>query len=289
MNNKKKNMRFTRSSYKRKLIVFGVSIFMSLALSATGFAAWVISKDTQKEANGGIEIGAVTEASISITDIEFIADPTKDPAEEEIQNFVFEPLADDTNGRVRFDGESKPENLDVMFTWKVGNYQTVGDVYVDFKLPATVYQAVENNWIALPNSPALTVLSDNETIDGKSYKVVRYTIQTAQNKITADGSTTDGILTYDVSADGTEVTFTMELAFSWGTVFGGINPGIYYDTTGADVSYEELKAELNEFKATLHGITYNAEFEALSEADKKAQYDAKPIDTYYIVINAKVA
>ena len=295
--NKTKNMRFTRHSYKRKLVIFGVSIFMSIALSATGFAAWVISKDTKKQLEGSVEIGAVTEASVEITDMSFIGT-------ENDKNFRFEPLENDTSGRVRYDGNSLPENLDVEFTWKIKNYQIVSDVFVEFKLPSTVYDAVERDWIALPNG---FEMSAPEEIDDKEYTVLKYRIQDPKNpddpkpKITNSGSTTDGILSYEVTKDETtglakEVVFTMKIAFEWGEAFKGDNPGIYYDKAYADdiiagenVPYETVKATLNEFKATLHGITYNEEFEAKSEEAKANDYVDNPIGKYYIVINATVA
>ena len=37
--NTNKSYRLTRSSYRRKIITFGVSVFTSLALIATGFAS----------------------------------------------------------------------------------------------------------------------------------------------------------------------------------------------------------------------------------------------------------
>ena len=286
--NKNKNMRFTRRSYKRKLIIFGVSIFMSIALSATGFAAWVISKDTAKDTNGQVQIGAVTEASVEISDISFIGD---------VNNFIFEPLENDTTGRVRYDGTSNPENLGVEFTWTIKNYQIVSDVFVEFKLPAAVYTAVEKQWVSLSDKFELSAPTEK---DGTAYTVLKYKIQDSTNKITDDGSK-DGIVEYTVTKDEStglpkEVVFTMKIDFEWGDVFNGDNPGIYYDksyeddpTGGVNVSYADLKATLNEFKATLHGITYNAEFEALSETDKAAQYTQKPIKDYFIVINATVA
>lgn len=294
---KNKNMRFTRHSYKRKLVIFGVSIFMSIALSATGFAAWVISKDTKKEMNGTVEIGAVTEASVEITDMSFLGN-------ENDRTFRFEPLENDTTGRVRYDGKSLPENLDVEFTWTIKNYQIVSDVFVEFKLPATVYKAVTEGWLSLP---AGFEMSAPEEIGGKEYTVLKYRIQDPKNpddpkpKITTDGSTTDGILSYKVTKDETtglakEVEFTMKIAFKWGDAFKGDNPGIYYDrtyendaTAGTAVPYETVKATLNEFKATLHGITYDEAFEAKSEEDKAKDYVDNPIGNYYIVINATVA
>lgn len=37
--------KLTRNSYKRKIILFGVIVFMSIALISTGFAAWVMSQE----------------------------------------------------------------------------------------------------------------------------------------------------------------------------------------------------------------------------------------------------
>ena len=309
---KRKNTRYTRRSYKRKLIVFGVSIFMSLALSATGFAAWVISKDAEKKADGAVEIGAVTEASVEITEIQFLDDKKDPSADARHKSFIFEPLASDTTGRVRYDGTSEPENLDIEFTWKVSNFQIVGDLFVDFKLPVEVYTAIEKNWIALPEQFVILdgveeiTVGEGEKATKSNYKVARYVIQDIDQETpkridpagTGDNYV-DNILKYDVTktAEGiiTDVTFTMKIAFKWGSVFDSLNPGIYYDkdyddlTKGANIEHEKVKATLNEFKATLHGITYNTEFEAKTEAEKAEAYEANPIEKFYIVINAKVA
>lgn len=289
--NIKRSTRLTRRSYRRKLIMFGVSVFMSLALTATGFAAWVLSKNAEVEESGSVEIGAVTESSIDITEIAFIKD---NDVQLNPDHFIFEPLESDTTGRVRYDGSSQPENLDVKFTWTINNFQIVGDVFVDFKVPETVYTAIEKNWISLPN--AFELLPSVEQISGENYKVLRYSIQDATKKITSDVALTeDGVLSYKVTKDGdgviTAVEFTMNIAFSWGTEFNTMNPGLYYDidNVGKEIAYETVKATLNEFKATLHGIEYNQTFENLSEVDKNTLYDENPISTYLIVINAKVA
>jgi len=306
----KKNMRYTRRSYKRKLVIFGVSIFMSLALCATGFAAWVISKDTNKTADGEVQIGAVTEASVEISDIKFVKDRTNLEDDGPV-NFVFEPKADDTTGRVRADRDNNTpsENMNVLFTWSIKNYQIVSDVYVDFKIPLSVYEAIENKWITLPSEfeiqPGTVKIPDTE--EGKEYKIARYKIQYTDAdgqlvRITDSGETNDKIVSYTVQYSETDptvidnVTFVMEIKFGWGQVFNGLNPGIYYDTPyendlekGKGVSYEDLKATLNEFKATLHGIEYNATFEGYSEAKKAEEYEKNPIPTYFIEINATVA
>lgn len=299
--NIKRSVRLTRRSYRRKLIMFGASIFASLALVATGFAAWVLSNDAKKEESGEVVIAAVHEESVDISDIQFIKDDPNNEAEK-ADSFIFEPLESDTLGRVRYDGSSDPENLDVKFQWSIDNYQIVGNVYVDFKIPATVYSAIEAGWIDIDvkdaNETSGFELRSDETIKNEqnadvSYKVLRYYIQNQQGAITAADQSEDGVVSYTVEKDGdtvSKVTFTMNIAFTWGDEFDGLNPGIYYDTpyedgvSGANVEYEDVKKTLNELKATLHGLTYD-EYMELEESEIE---DLK-VENYIIVINAEVA
>lgn len=39
--------KLTKNSYKRKVILFGVLLFMSIALISTGFAAWIMSTNAK--------------------------------------------------------------------------------------------------------------------------------------------------------------------------------------------------------------------------------------------------
>lgn len=306
-----KNVRLTRRSYRRKLIMFGVSIFMSLALVATGFAAWVLSNDANAKQSGAVELAAVHEESVDISNITFIKDDNSNDREKADQ-FTFEPLANDKLGRVRYDGTSHPENLDVKFQWTIDNYPIVGEIFVDFKVPATVYTAITNGWLALdmkdgPDDTGFELVGEESMKNGGStdieYKVLRYYVQTTQGAINADGSSTDGVVSYTVEKPDdvvSSVTFQMNIKFSWGRVFDGKNPCIYYDTPnsdptyGANIAYKDVKKTLNEFKATLHGLTLEEDFNidtfnGLPESDKASLYEASPIPSYYIVINAQVA
>ena len=84
--------KLTRNSYKRKIILFGVFVFMSIALISTGFAAWVMSADDKVEDDGNVDVGVVKDSTIDI-----IFDD-----EDYIKNFefLFEPAA----GDVKADG-----------------------------------------------------------------------------------------------------------------------------------------------------------------------------------------
>jgi hypothetical protein len=131
---------------------------------------------------------------------------------------------------------------------------------------------------------------DTTQVEGKKYYVYTYNIGANKAAGTVD---VDDYFSYTVTDDAGVKTMQCELTlkFNWGTEFKGQNPGLYYDTDvdGKAVPFETVKATLNEFKATLHGITYNAEFEAKSEDEKAAAYAANPIDKYFVIINAEVA
>ena len=58
--------KLTRNSYKRKIILFGVFVFMSIALISTGFAAWVMSQNAKEEVSGNVNVSTMTDASVSI-------------------------------------------------------------------------------------------------------------------------------------------------------------------------------------------------------------------------------
>lgn len=282
------HLRLTRSSYKRKLIMFGVSIFTALALSATGFAAWVLSQDAKGTVDGNITVGAIDEANIAITNLAFTSG---------MDAFVFEPREDDEDGRVRNDGVNF-ESLTAEINWSLSNYQSVGEITVDLKLPASVKAAIDANYLALP--AGMTLLTDassnpvTETIEEKTYYVARYTIAaglTASGNLTDGASTPNNIGEYTVTEtdDIKNATFTLGLTFGWGSAFNYENPGVYFDTTAASADYNTVKSTLLTFKLMLHGVTYDATHLEMSEEALDAIYAANPIPNFQILVTAKVA
>ena len=53
--------KLTKKSYKRKRVLMGLALFMSIALVSTGFAAWVISSSVEKEGEGHVSAGTVSD------------------------------------------------------------------------------------------------------------------------------------------------------------------------------------------------------------------------------------
>ncbi len=147
----------TRNSFKRKAIIFGVMIFMSIALISTGFAAWIISTNAKDSQTGNIEVGVVTEKNIKIENVTF-----KDGK----KSFIFEPKESDTTGRVRNDG-SNFESLSVTIEGTIENVGFLDVLTITLTLPETMKTAASatKNYIVLPEcaSSAQEVTVDRTT------------------------------------------------------------------------------------------------------------------------------
>lgn len=147
----------TRNSFKRKAIIFGVMIFMSIALISTGFAAWIISTNAKNSQTGNIEVGVVTKKNIKIEDVKF---------KDNKKSFIFEPKETDNTGRVRNDG-SNFESLSVTIEGKITNVEYLKTLMITLNLPATLSTAASatKNYIVLPEcaSSAKEVTVNRET------------------------------------------------------------------------------------------------------------------------------
>ena len=246
-------LRLTRRSFRRKLIMFGVSIFSSLALTATGFAAWVLSQDANQKADGSIDVATVTDKTIEMSEITFV----------DKNSYSFD--ADktdigDTSGRVRWDGESDGESLVVQAQWSITNCDFVDKHVVEFLIPSGIQDAIDHNYIVIPTG--LTQKMDGETpVTEKSddqkttYYVYTYT---APSYDRLKQVTSDGPMSWTIDQDNDrKVNFTLDLTFKWGSAFGGVNPGFYYDTdpVGATVSNVLVEKNLRQLKLDAHSVT----------------------------------
>ncbi len=320
-----KTKRLTRRSFRRKLIMFGASIFASLAVTATGFAAWVLSQDAVAETEGGVEVGSVSDVGVEIKDLEFLKDGTTP-----INNFVFEPAKDDNDGRVRWDSKAqtpKYEDLDLNLSWTVTNYQNVTSSFIEFKVPANIQAAIDNGYIStpvgftpVPKSETETNVQKTEVIEGATYYIYQYTF----SPITTTGH--DDVADWTVKDEngGKNIDFDFILKFNWGKEFSadgtegsiGQNPSVYYDSPYADttrgdgVDIEVVKETLIRLKATIFGVT-DADADAarskmadssiatgltdiidilalMTAEEQDAFYETKSAPTYYFVVHAKV-
>lgn len=155
--------KLTRNSYKRKIILFGVIVFMSIALISTGFAAWVMSQEKKQSTSGNVTVGAVTEGNIEV-----ILDPLT------VKDFKFEPKKSDTTVRVRNDGTNF-ESLTVTVTGTIKNTQFLKEATIKMNVKDAVKQAETAGYIILPecaNSEVVLTLTESGTNEKKfSYNI----------------------------------------------------------------------------------------------------------------------
>lgn len=226
----------TRSSYKRKIITFGVSIFASLSLIATGFASWVLSTGADRDGEGNVEVGTVTESSISISEIEFDEDTGS--------TVSFNADSNDTNGKLRYGDDANVEidyeNMTITFSGTVSNVSILDAIIVKMTVPAGVQAAAAANYIVLPEcateTNGVTIVNDGQKVED----------------VNADSG---DAWTWTPNVEEGTATFTYSIVFEWGTAFGGVNPGYYFDDDefalpdGVTDINDHIVAELNNFRS----------------------------------------
>ena len=273
----KKTRTLTRNSFKRKILVFGASIFASLALFATGFAAWVISNNATADINGGnVTVGVTDNASVEIKDLEWSPDGAN--------SIYFEPVDGDVTGRVRHKAGDNAENLAVKFTYTLTQFEYVVTHDLKIAVPVSIHNAIEAGYITLPGWTAGSLESGAATVD---YTIELDTAAIAAFQQDSNANTlNNGSFKITKSGNNANVEFTLQ--FGWGDYFGGMNPSTYYDTEdsdgvngGADVADDQLKTQLDTFRAMVYGVEYNDYKEMTIE-----QLEALTGPTFVVTINA---
>lgn len=208
--------KFTRKFYNKKLVALGLSSFMGIGLTSTGFAAWVMSKDANEAPEGNVNVAVITDASAKIE----LDEPATYDAQKKLWSlndaFSFDAKATDNQGRIRFGGTGAGEDLSLTISgYLTGNEGIKYDLTAQVVLPEGVKNALDQGYIAWA--------------DGTDY-------QTTQ--------------TIELSEDD---KFTITLSFVWGEKFASMNPSEYYDVheTGKATDDETMNAELAAFHSVI--------------------------------------
>lgn len=264
----RRSRKITRNSYKRKVVLFGILVFLSIALISTGFASWVMSQGAKQESNGNVTVGVVADSNLKFEVFELTTDTwnfypneeTIDPEDGEWKyetkqlklneySFNFEPIATDDTGRVRVDGKNV-EALHLVIKAVISPEEFIDTVSISLTIPQGIKAAADAGYIILPECAVLE--GEKATIN-----------------IKVGGETEAGSLKSETNDNGeptgrAELNYRIE--FKWGEKFGFLNPGLYYDTdnSGMLVSDDEAKATLEKFRALVYGYDYN-EFVTLKQ------------------------
>ncbi len=235
-------------SYK-KAVTIGVAAFSAVALLTTGAAAFVLTNEATKDTTGNINVGTVVDKGLEIS----ITPPEKG-------YFMLDADTTDSTGRVQYskEGEQTP------------------NMHVD--IAGTITKGADINWSDVALTFTFTVLDAEGKVD-KSTEFKKY--------VTTDTGATEYeylTLTYTdtkagtpdntakkacpVGGEGTPLTvsdtdgtFDLDLVLNWGSVFGNINPSLYYDAAGASTSFSDVKTALNNLYS-LNGLKFKVTLEA---------------------------
>jgi hypothetical protein len=226
--------KITRRSYKRKKIVMGLALFGAIGLVSTGFAAWVLSASATDNQSADIKVGMVEENNMKFQNVKISGIDTN-PESSTVGQLVelaegdriysFNPAYNDNNGRVRFGrgAENKDigERLSLKITGEINQAQNLDTLTITLdEVSDKIQEAVTKGYINLP------VFDNSGDI---SYTIV------------------------DPAAAVQVARFEVDVAFTWGDTFGGVNPGVYYDedVNGKLIGIDEVQSTLEDMHSLL--------------------------------------
>ncbi len=200
----------------------GALIFVAVVLIVTGIAIWLLFSALGGTLGGGITVAGVIDSPldfgrISIDGIEVDLDSADHHVD---TGFSFDSAKDDYAGRLMWNG-TDCEKLTVDVDVVIEHSRYLQQFEYCLELPQGVIDAAAQGYLDI-----------GDYYDWEKQEARRI-------ELTLD----EGI--FFPEQDAWRVRFTLTLG--WGEVFGNINPSLYYDEAGADISYEEMRDTLNDF------------------------------------------
>lgn len=197
-------------------------IFVAVVLIVTGIAIWLLFSALNGTLGANITVGSVADSPLDFVRLSLDGlEVDLDSADHYVDTgFRFDSAEGDYNGRLMWDGvnhEKMSTEVDVV----IDHAQYLQKFEYTLEFPAGVIDAAKKGYLDI---------SDYYDLEAGEPKKVEIPL-------------TEG--TFVPEQDAWRVKFTMTL--KWGTVFGGVNPSIYYDEAGAEISYDEMRSTLNEF------------------------------------------
>ena len=249
----------TRKSFSRKAIIIIASVFLVISLTATGFAAWLISNDAKAEKPGNVTISNISDQILEVT---------IDTATPEKINFG--PAKGDTTGNIQYvpsDAEDV-ESLKVTVKGTVKNFDTMKEMEVSIKVPDSVIKAAGyklnedgNTYSEDANLPKYIELPAGAQ-DSKGNYIVSDSkvVYTKESKIGEKPVFTES---------ATEATFEFVIEFKWGALFENENPSLYLDNqvSGKTIDGTELAKLLAVANAEAGSQKYSEELTAEAKRD----------------------
>lgn len=212
----------TRKSFSRKAIVAVMSVFLTVSLTAVGFASWLISNNDSKAGTGNVAASDVSDAILGVT--------IKNA--ENLGKINFGPAQDDKTGTIRYNEAETDdyEALKITVSGSIKKFATLKQMEIKIKVPDSVITAAgyglkdgsATEYEVKANLPKYITLPAGAADEKGNL------IDTAKK---AEYLAADTVFT--TGADDT-ATFSFEVTFGWGELFQNENPGKYLDNEISD-------------------------------------------------------
>lgn len=225
----------TRKSFSRKAIVVVMCVFLTVSLAAVGFASWLISNDASKEGTGNVTASNVSDAILGVT-----IDSDKD-----LGKINFGPDKGDKTGNIRYNEAEADdvESLKITVSGSIKKFATLKQMEIKIKVPDSVITAA--GYKATDAGEGVKTYTVDPALP-KYITLPAGAADTNGNLIVADSAVvyaSDNAV-FKPGADDT-ATFSFDVTFGWGELFGNKNPGRYLDgEDGLTVSPENKTALL---------------------------------------------
>lgn len=273
----------TRKSFSRKAIVAVMSVFLTVSLTAVGFASWLISNNDSKEGTGNVNASDVSDAILGVT-IENA---------ENLGKINFGPAQDDKTGTIRYNEAETDdyEALKITVSGSIDKYKTLDKMSITVKCPDSILTAAGYTWTG---GDGARVYSYDKT---KAYIALPRCAVDKDGKFlpmfdSANNTKADEYLsgnTIFTGSDDNKKEFTVTISFGWGELFQNENPGKYLDNeiSGKPVNNEDAllaiaKAENKAAKYT--ELTAEAKRDILTAMKKTI---AASETKFTVVVNAQ--
>ena len=238
----------TRHAFSKKAIMITASLFVTLALITTGFAAWLISSGTSGEGTGNITTATIDDARLGLT-----------VAMAEGKDFVcFGPQAGDDVPHIMYElpkeGEKDDkEVLTATVTGTIKNYDRLKEFNITIKISDKALTAAGYTWPETgESSRTYTYNAEKAYISLPEYAVDTYgrflPLPSDTSKTTAPKTISAGDSMFTAGANENEKKFTFDVTFGWGEKFKGCNPGKYLDREVDDAHLPDKTYTVNEKK-----------------------------------------
>lgn len=222
----------TRHAFSKKAIMITASLFVTLALITTGFAAWLISSGASGEGTGNITTATIDDARLGLT-----------VAMAEGKDFVcFGPQANDTVPHIMYDPPKEGEKddkevLTATVTGTIKNYDRLEKFNITIKISDKALTAAGYTWTET-NEGSLKSRTYTYNAEKAYISLPEYAVDTDgrflplpsdMSKTTAPKTISAGDSMFTDGATENEKRFTFDVTFGWGEKFEGCNPGRYLD------------------------------------------------------------